>query len=116
LGTTWIIGVIAGLPSFQTDEYQTTRNVLQYISIAFNGSSGFFIFLSSVVCNRKVREASKNIMRRTATFATKSTKVSGQAVGKPNKIRKRKDLGSGEMPILQAIQEDSGTSKFSKTK
>ena len=58
--------------------YIDNQDAKEYISAVFiclNASSGIFIFLYTVVFSRPVKDASKRLLQRTATFATKSTKT-----------------------------------------
>lgn len=54
---------------------ETLQLYVSVIFISFNASSGIFIFFYTVIFSRTVKDASKKLLQRTATFATKSTKT-----------------------------------------
>lgn len=103
LGMTWIVGVV--MPFVQSE-------IVDYTFIVLNCSSGFFIFLYTVLCNRQIRDASRKFIRK-ATYATRSTTRTNVKI--PNSTRRRRrdsskaTQGSGETPILKTIEESPPT-------
>ena len=104
----WIVNIAV---VFIDDENQTTKRIFNYLAIALNASVGFFIFLYSVVCNQKVKNVSKKIMR-TSTLATKMTNSNQTQNLYKRKFGKNVDNSGSNVAII-AMQNGSNSSKSS---
>ena len=111
LGISWIIGVCVQI----TDLSCTAIQVLEYLHIVFNCSSGLWIFMYIVLCNAKMKEASKKLIRNSTGVTTKTTKSSPSQ----NLLRRKttkKDSGSGITPIFIVNDETPPSTSSRKGK
>ena len=111
LGISWIIGVCVQI----TDLSCTAIQVLEYLHIVFNCSSGLWIFMYIVLCNAKMKEASKKLIRSSTGVTTKTTKSSPSQ----NLLRRKttkKDSGSGITPIFIVNDETPPSTSSRKGK
>ena len=111
LGISWIIGVCEQI----TDLSCTAIQVLEYLHIVFNCSSGLWIFMYIVLCNAKMKEASKKLIRNSTGVTTKTTKSSPSQ----NLLRRKttkKDSGSGITPIFIVNDETPPSTSSRKGK
>ena len=111
LGIGWIIGVCVQIPDLSC----TAIQVLEYLHIVFNCSSGLWIFMYIVLCNTKMKEASKKLIRSSTGVTTKTTKSSPSQ----NLLRRKttkKDSGSGITPIFIVNDETPPSTSSRKGK
>ena len=111
LGIGWIIGVCGQIPDLPC----TAIQVLEYLHIVFNCSSGLWIFMYIVLCNTKMKEASKKLIRNSTGVTTKTTKSSPSQ----NLLRRKttkKDSGSGITPIFIVNDETPPSTSSRKGK
>ena len=112
LGIGWIIGVCVQIP---TD--CTTIQILEYLHIVFNCSSGLWIFMYIVLCNAKMKEASKKLIRNSTGMTTKTTGTKSSP--SQNLLRRKttkKDSGSGITPIFVVNDETPPSTSSRKAK
>ena len=82
LGIQWSLNVVATIVSFNPKN-STVRDIFDYLSIVFNCSTGFFIFLYSVGCQRFQRyrsEKSGPKISRTTTSKSTNTKSTNRSL------------------------------------
>ena len=107
----WIIGICVLIPNLPCTAFQ----VLEYLKIVFYGLSGLGIFMYIVLCNTKMKEASKKLIRSSTGVTTKTTKSSPSQ----NLLRRKttkKDSGSGITPIFIVNDETPPSTSSRKGK
>ena len=111
LGIDWIIGVCVQIPDLSC----TAIQVLKSLQIVFPCLSGLWIFMYIVLCNTKMKEASKKLIRSSTGVTTKTTKSSPSQ----NLLRRKttkKDSGSGITPIFIVNDETPPSTSSRKGK
>ena len=107
LGIQWMFNGVAVLVGGNT-ESNTARDVFDYLSIVFNCSIGFIVFIYSVGCQRfqRYRTTAKTNRMGTITTSktTKSTKITNGNLN--NNVRNRNGIHKSS-EILHVRENDS---------